>query len=407
MAAKLLTDRFVVNAKPQRNAAGKLIRAEYSDAACPGLRLIVQHTGSRSWALRYRRPDGRTAKKTFPGTLSLAAARAAASAARLELERGADPAPQRLPAAAYVGDASEAIEVAAAKFLERHSAKIRPKTREQYESILRNRLIPAWRGRSIASIKRRDAIDLVEQIAADYPVLANRAVAVGSKFFGWMVGRDMVGANVFDGVVRPHVEKPRQNVIPDPDLRALWVAGGELGVIGAALRMLILTGCRLQEVSRMTWSELDLGRRLWTIPGSRTKNHRDHVVPLSTQAVEVLEALPRRCEFVFTADGRKAVRGWGCSKERISTKAGIAPEGWRLHDLRRTCASGMQKCGVPVHVIERALNHVSGSFRGVAGTYQVDLLQDEVTAALQKWGNRIARLVGKETGTVVKLRTRR
>jgi integrase len=408
MSARLLTDRFIQHAKPGKDATGKLIRAEYSDVASPGLRYIVQPTGSRSWALRYRRPDGRTAKMTFPGSLTLAAARAAASAARLRLERGADPAPQRLPVAAYSGaGADEMIEIAAAKFLELHGKKVRPKTLEQYENILRNRIIPVWRGRSITSIRRRDAIDLVEAIAVDYPVLANRAVATGSKFFAWLIARDMVDANPFAGVEKPHKEKPRKNVVPDSDLRALWIAGGELGTIGDALRMLILTGTRLQEVSRMKWTELDLDNRLWTIPGSRTKNHRDHVVPLNNQAVEILEALPRRCEFVFTADGRRAVRGWDASKKRISKIAGIDVDSWRLHDLRRTCASGMQKLGTAVHVVERALNHVSGSFKGITGTYQVDDLRPEVTTALQKWGDRVARLVGKETGEVVKLRTRR
>jgi integrase len=401
--AKLLTDRFVANAKPGRDAASKPIRAEYSDAACPGLRLIVQPTGSRSWALRYRRPDGRTAKKTFPGELTLAAARVAASAARLEIERGADPAPQRLPIAAYSGD-GEAIEVVAANFLELHAKKIRPRTLEQYTGILRNRIIPAWHGRSITSIRRRDAITLVERIAADHPTLANRTVATGSKFFAWMLARDMVDSNPFTGVERPHQERPRQNVIPDDVLRALWIAAGELGAFGAALRMLILTGCRLQEVSRMIWSELDLDRRLWTLPGSRTKNGYELIVPLSAQAIEVLGALPHSCEFVFTADGRRPVSGWGCAKKRISMKAGIDAGSWRLHDLRRTAASGMQKLGTGVHVVERALNHVSGSFRGITGVYQTHDYADEVAVAHQRWGDHVARLVGGGPAKVVRLR---
>jgi integrase len=407
MATTLLTPKFIENAKPERDAAGKLVRTELADAACPGLRLIIQPSGSQSWALRYRRPDGRAAKKTFPGTLTLTAARSAASAARLSLERGTDPAPQRLPISAYAGDGGEAIEMAAAHFLEIHGKKIRPKTVEQYEGIMRTRIIPAWRGRSISVIRRRDAIILVEQVAADSQMVANRVIAVGSKFFAWMIARDMVDtANPFLGVEH-YPEKPRRNIIPDDSLKALWIAGGKLGATGAALRMLLLTGARLQEVSRMSWSEVDLAKRLWTIPGSRTKNHRDHVMPLSTQAVEVLEAQPRRGAFVFSANGRKAVGGWGCGKQRISAEAGIDIKSWRLHDLRRTCASGMQKLGTPVHVVERALNHVSGVFRGIAGTYQVDPLQAEVTIAMQKWGDHVARLVGKETGKVVKLRTRR
>jgi integrase len=405
MSAKLLTDRFVANAKPKRDAAGKLIRAEYSDAASPGLRLIVQGTGSRSWALRYRRPDGRTAKKTFDGKLSLTAARAAASAARLELERGTDPAPQRLPAAAYGSD-GEVIEVAAARFLELHSRKIRPKTIEQYENILRNYILPAWRGRSVGGIKRRDAIALVEQIGLTHGVLANRTLATGHKLFAWMIARDMIEFNPFAGVERPHQETPRRNVISNSDLRALWVAAGDMGAFGAALRMLVLTGARLQEASRMAWSEVDLERRIWTLPGSRAKNGRQHAVPLSSQAIEILENVSRSsCDFVFTADGRHAVRGWGTAKRRLSAAAGIDATGWRLHDVRRTTASGLQKIGIAVPVIERALNHVSGTFGGITGVYQTHDYENEVQVALQRWGNHIEELVSGKPGTkVVKFR---
>jgi integrase len=120
----------------------------------------------------------------------------------------------------------------------------------------------------------------------------------------------------------------------------------------------------------------------------------------------VLEALPRRCDFVFTADGRRPVSGWGCAKTSISTKAGIDAGSWRLHDLRRTCASGMQKLGTAVHVIEKALNHMSGSFTGIVGVYQTHDYADEVTIALQRWGDHVARLVGGKSAKVVKLRQR-
>ena len=136
----------------------------------------------------------------------------------------------------------------------------------------------------------------------------------------------------------------------------------------------------------MTWSELDLDRGLWAIPGTRTKNHRDHVVAAQHPGGR------RSCEAYLAAANtysprrQAAVRGWGASKERISKQAGIDVNSWRLHDLRRTCASGMQRLGVPAAVVERALNHVSGSFKGIIGTYQADDLLAEVTTGLQTVG---------------------
>jgi integrase len=157
----------------------------------------------------------------------------------------------------------------------------------------------------------------------------------------------------------------------------------------------------------MTWDELELERRTWTIPGTRTKNARQHTVPLSTQALEVLGSVFRfpSCSFVFTADGRHAVRSWSTAKSKLSTVAGIDETTWRLHDLRRTAASGMQRLGVEVPIVERTLNHVSGTFRGIIGTYQTHEYMDEVTVALQRWGDHVERLAGGQPAKVVRLHT--
>ena len=110
---------------------------------------------------------------------------------------------------------------------------------------------------------------------------------------------------------------------------------------------------------------------------------------------------------IFSADGEKPVTGWDKAKVRISTKAGIAPDSWRLHDLRRTCASRMQKLGVSVPVIEKALNHVSGTFRGIVGVYQQHDYADEVRIALQRWADRVEEIVGGKPAKIVALRGRR
>jgi integrase len=396
---KLLTARAVEAAKPKRNRAGGLVRAEYPDAGCPGLYLVVQPTGARSYAHRYRDRNGKPRKDTLE-VGSLAAARAAVAAARLRLERGADPAPVRHLVAPFQHPrTNDSVVVLAAQFLELHAKrKTRPSTAWATERVFNRIVLPAWRGRSIHDIKRRDVIDLVEQIDTDRPYLANRTLGTLSKFYNWLIARDEIQASPVAGVERPFREQVRVRALTDPELRALWLACEGDGPFGDALKVLVLTGARRNEVSQMQWPEIDEKRRLWVLPASRSKNHREHAVPLSSQAWTLVQAQSRflGCDFVFTADGRRPVTGWDKAKTRISAKAGIAAEGWRLHDLRRTCASGMQRLGVPVPVIERALNHLSGTFRGIVGTYQQHDYADEIRIALQRWGDYVEKTAGSK-----------
>jgi integrase len=411
MPRQLLTARFVAAAKPRRNAAGAAVRTEYPDAGCAGLHLIVQPTGACSWALRYRQPDRISVKITLgragEGGLSLAAARHAAAAARHRIERGDKPTPARPVIVAPVG---RSVAETAAAFLELHAyRKTRLSTAWAAERIFNRLVLPAWHGRAIDSIRRRDVIDLVETIAVDRPYLANRTLGVLSKFFGWLCARDELAVSPAQGVDRPHKEEVRQRTLSDAELRALWLVCKDGGPFGAALRLMILCGGRRNEVSHLTWDELDEERRLWTLPSARSKNHREHVMPLATQAWAILAAMPHfaECDYVFTADGRSPIAGWDKAKGRLGGKAGLDGAGWRLHDLRRTCASGMQRLGVPVPVVEKALNHISGSFRGIVGTYQVHDYADEVRIAFQKWADHVEQLVGGKPAQVVKLRTKR
>lgn len=407
LAKKLLTARSVETAQP------KATRAEYPDAGSPGLYLIVQPTGARSWALRYRRPDGTNAKLTLgkagEGGLSLAAARHAAAAARLRLEQGDDPAAKRLPVASYHPESGDAVEAAVASFLELHAyRKTRSSTAEAAERIFNRLVLPAWRGRSIHSIRRRDVIDLIEHVALDRPYLANRTLGVLSKFFNWLCARDVLAISPAAGVERPHQEEVRNRTLTDPELRALWLAAEEDGPFGSALRLLILTGARRNEVSQLRWAEIDEERRLWVLPPERSKNARRHVVPLSLQAWKIIEAARRiaGCPYVFTVDGRSPIVGWAKAKTRFSAKAGVEETSWRLHDLRRSCAAGMQRLGVSVPVVEKALNHQSGVFRGIVSTYQTHDYADEVRVALQKWGDHVDQLVSGKAAKVVPLHGR-
>lgn len=150
----------------------------------------------------------------------------------------------------------------------------------------------------------------------------------------------------------------------------------------------------------MRWSEINLNRDIWAIPESRTKNARAHMVPLSAQAKAVVESQPRRPgrDLVFGI-GKGGFSGWGRCKERSDRRSGLSD--WRLHDLRRTCVTGMAEIGIQPHVIEAVVNHISGHKGGVAGIYNRATYFDEKKAALQRWGDHLARVVGEGTVPVV------
>jgi len=157
----------------------------------------------------------------------------------------------------------------------------------------------------------------------------------------------------------------------------------------------------------MTRGELSDDGATWTIPSSRTKNKRAHVVPLPPLARAIIagvKPIASAAGYVFTTNGRSAISGWSAIKKVLDAAMG-ATSPWRLHDLRRTAATGMAEIGIPPHIVEAALNHVSGAKAGVAGTYNRAAYAPEKRAALERWAERIERLVSREPASkVVSLR---
>jgi integrase len=186
-----------------------------------------------------------------------------------------------------------------------------------------------------------------------------------------------------------------RRVLSDSELASVWrAAQGMAYPFGHAVQLLILTGARRDEVGSMRWIEVDLATRVWTLPAPRAKNNVEHVVPLSDAALLILERAPRigkRDDFVFTTTGETAISGWSKAKETLDAASGVAD--WRLHDLRRTVATGLAGIAVALPVVEKILNHVSGSFGGVAGVYQRHAFTDEKRDALNKWAARVEAIV--------------
>jgi integrase len=404
MSAKVLTVAAINALKPRSK------RYEISDGGCVGLRVVVQPSGHKSFAHRFWF-NGTPTKTTHDLDIGLAVARRRVAEERHQIEQGVNPSAHRRVARAAAVEASErsetdSVEALVALFIERHAKKRR--TWQQTEDTFRRLVLPKWRGRTVHEIRRRDVIALIEDIASDRPYMANRTLGVLSKFFNWCVGRDIIEVSPANGIDRPAREVARDRVLGDDELRRLWLAACDPveGSFGVLVRLLILTGQRRGEVSRMQWSELG-DDRIWHLPAGRVKNGKPHQVPLVPAAWDLIQAQPRFAgsDFVLTVDGRRSITGFARAKRRLAEKAGIAADGWRLHDLRRSCASSLQRLGVRAEVIERCLNHVGGVYRGVSGVYQRDPLIEETAAALQRWADHVEELVsGSRSSKVVRMR---
>jgi integrase len=375
---KKLTTIAIENMRPGTT------RQEIADGKCVGLYHVIQTSGVRSWAVRYRRPgDKKNAKLTlgqYP-TISLAQARTMATAALLEVSQGKDPGiAKRQAKEAAIDRSRDTIAARAVQFIEYTKKHNRPQTWQNYEGILRRDVTPAWGTRSVHEIKRRDVIDLVEDIARSRPVMANRVTMVLSRFFGWMMGRDIIVASPVAGVAMPSKETPRERVLSDTEIPRFWAACAAIPApFGDIYKLLLLVGARRQEIAEMEYREIDEQAQTWLLPAARSKNGKPRLTPLSRQAFEIISRQPRIAGSPYVFARRTAH-----ARMKKLLDAAMQPDsGFVLHDLRRSCASGLQAIGVDVAVTEQILGHQNGTFAGIVSVYQKYDYAEPKRAALQ------------------------
>jgi integrase len=391
------------------------VRREIPDALLPGFYLIIQDSGAKSFAVRYRY-NGRPRKFTLGSypALSLEEARKAARAAFERVQVGDDPAHERKLERARQADGKEAFEEVARQFIQRWS-KPRNRTWAETARILgldpatldpvKGGLVARWRDRKVGEIRRADIVLAIDDIIdRGAPIYANRTLAALRKLFAWAAERYPVEANPCSAIKAPAKEKARDRVLTDDELRRIWTAADGLGLFRPIIKLLILTGQRREEVAGMLWKEIDFKAKLWTLPRGRVKTDAGHTVPLSASALAILEAIQRikGQELTFSATGRTPLSGFSKIKDKIDAKADV--HDWRLHDIRRTVATGMAKLGIQLPVIEKVLNHTSGTFRGVLGVYQRHSFDDEKRTALNAWANHVAALVEGRPANVTPIR---
>jgi integrase len=190
----------------------------------------------------------------------------------------------------------------------------------------------------------------------------------------------------------PAKEVARDRALDDRELAQVILAARKIGgPYGGIVEFLALTGQRREEVAGLPWEELDLAQRIWTIPKARTKNAKAHIVHLSRQALTVLKRAGQRGPLVFSLLGTKRFQHFTHAKRRLDQLSGVTR--WRLHDLRRTCVSGMARLGVAPHVADKILNHQSGTISGVAAVYQRHEFLAERRTALDLRGAHVDQLL--------------
>ena len=403
------------------------------DEQLKGFGVMVTPTGSRSYLVQYRiggrgSPTRRytIGKHGSPWTADKARERAIdvleqvrkridpvdAERASIEAARNTKSDAERLAFSVYADD-----------FIKRHAEARKLRSVEDIRSVFRRDLKPHFGTKPISAIRRTDIQTCLDKIGERSGSAANKAHKWLRKMLAVAVNRGDLATSPMEAMPAPHQEGKRQRVLRGNELVLVWSAADDLGAPWTSfVRLLLLCGQRLREVAGMKWEELDLDAGTWVIPGARTKNKRDHLVPLPDTAVAMIEAMrpekPKRKGPVFTTNGKTPISGFSKLKRALDAKIenaiakdkAIEPgtmEPWVFHDLRRSVGTGCQSLGFPIEHTEAVLNHVSGKRGGLAAIYQLHDYKAEKTAALNAWARHVQALLSPESDNVVHLTQKR
>jgi integrase len=417
-----------------RKFKGQGRRRWIRDAHSQSLYLVIQPSGSKSWAMRFRGRNGDPVKlvlgradvagselKGDPAVgqlLTLVAARQVASEIQRQRALGVDVASEhrarkRRQHAALDAAAEGTYGVLVRRFIDEHDRRSRRATARllglEYpdDAVTKNGLADRWHDKPVRSIDGHDIHSIIDEAQrVGVPGIdvrnpgrsesrARNLHAALSSFLSWCLQHRHVDSNPCRDVWHPGKPPARDRVLNETEIGMVWrAADGIPPAYAAALRLLLLTGCRLREVCNMLHGERNGG--LWTIPGSRTKNGLAHVIALPALARELIESAPRiqGSSFVFSTTGTSGVNSWSRVKHQIGAAAPIPS--WTLHDTRRSCVTGMAEIGVAPHIVEACVNHISGAKASVAGVYNKAAYAPEKQSAFERWARYVALVIDKD-----------
>jgi integrase len=379
----LLTDRLCQHAK---SAA---VQSDFFDELARGLCLRVTRQGTKTWTFLYT-ADGKRVRITlgrYPH-ISLANARAKAIEARGQVEAGQSPGR---------GGGGMTVAMLVDGYVEKHVAPLR--TAQAIERRLRKNILPVIGNLFIADLHRRDATRVIDTVLArDAPIEAARAFEDLRAMLRWAVARGDLDHNPLEGMEKLQGSKPRERTLSEDEIRTLWAALptalSNSQTCQRIIKLCLATAQRLGEVAGMRREELDLKRRIWSLPGSRTKNGHPHAVPLNSAAQAVIEeALRPGAEFVFpSVEGPIISHTVSTTIARAQGRFGL-PQ-WTAHDLRRTALTEMAKLGVAPIVLGHVANHRTTTKAGMTlSVYVQHAYEREKREALELWADRLEGII--------------
>lgn len=275
--------------------------------------------------------------------------------------------------------------------------------KDQVARSLRLHVTPVLGKRPLPKIKRSDIVAVFDRMPQAQIANRRNVFAVLRRLFRWAVSRGDIDRSPMDGMETPPAVRPRDRWLSDDEVGRIWRQTYHTHpCFGPIVRLLIVTGQRREEVASLAWEELDQSELIWTLPGVRSKNGEPNVIPLNALAVAVLNDVagsavwPRRGKVFATSSGAgfTAYHKGKLKLDRLVAEDGGEPlQPWRLHDLRRTLATGFQRLGVRFEVTEAVLNHVGGSRAGVAGVYQRHDWKQEKREAMNMWSDHVASIL--------------
>lgn len=362
------------------------------DADISGLGIRLYESGKKSFILSYRQ-NGTKRLYTIGqyGNITLEQARDIAKKRLGEVADGKDP--------LVIRQASRkkhewTVKRSFYDFLEKY-AKIHNEYWPQTQRIFEKDVLPVLGSKPIDEVTKEHVNKILDKVMArGSPIMANRTLAALRKFFNWCIERDLIKFSPAYKISSPAKNPSRDRVLSDSELCEIWHASGELGYpFSNLVQFLMLTAQRRGEVVNMTWDQYNQEQGLWVIPRENTKNDRQHDIPLSPMAITTLMNCKDMGEYVFTSAGTKPFENVSRAKAQLDqilratrkNQKRFPIGAWRLHDLRRTAASGMARLGVAPHVIEKVLNHSSGIISGVAAVYNRHQYTKEIGEALALW----------------------
>lgn len=446
-----ITKRTVDAAKPGRS--DYVIWDDGGQGTVKGFGLKVSTVGGKVYIYRYRVPVPGVPLRLIPprkvtigrhGAFTPEQARIRAKELAALVAQGIDPAEAKSEALAAKAEAKKLaaerarlegellFEKRAELWLQafenepkKNGAHRRPATIGQARNAVRY-MRAMLDGKPLPAITKADLRTVLDAIPARQHALRQQVWAYMSIFFGWALERGDIAENPMEGLSNPPGSAPRDRVLTNDELVDVWKGAEQIRApLGAFYRLLILTGQRREEVAGMGWGELDRAAAMWTIPASRAKNGKAHLVPLAPIVIDELDRLALAHQIKARADKldpaawpkagpvltiRRGVAIGGFSQAKAlldaavtATRDGKALAPWRVHDLRRTLATGLQRLGVRFEVTEAVLNHVSGARGGIAGIYQRHDWADEKRAALEAWARHVAAVLApaEDTDNVV------